>query len=112
MRIFLVVVVDERLRNRGLREDITFILGVCCPAVLSRCEEDLLFMEVRSFTEILVELKRITGAERSRLERSFPEFLTSYRHLASSNELLSTSWQMDLQRECGTGPAFVYLDSC
>ena len=55
---------------RGLNEDNTFYLGICCPAVLLSVEESLIVREAHYFTGLLLELGRVTAAERSRMDRS------------------------------------------
>ena len=61
---FLLTVVEEVLTVKGLKEEVTFYLGICCPAVLFSAEEDLILDEARHFTELLLELNRVTSAER------------------------------------------------
>ena len=44
---FLLTVVEEVLTVKGLKEEVTFYLGICCPAVLFSAEEDLILNEAR-----------------------------------------------------------------
>ena len=61
---FLLTVVEEVLTVKGLKEEVTFYLGICCPAVLLEAKDELILNEASHFTELLLELNRVTSAER------------------------------------------------
>ena len=96
-----------------MKEDVTFYLSVCCPALLlSGGDEDLLLVEIENFTELLMELRRVTVAEKGRMDLSFPVFLANYRRLAAFTTLHSSSSAVHLLRACDTVAArrlFRYL---
>ena len=75
---FLLAVVREILIVRGLNEAVTFLLAICCPAVRLNVEESVIVREAHSFTGLLLELRRITAAECSPMDRSIQEFLANY----------------------------------
>ena len=102
VRSFLLVIVEEILRCHGMREAVTFHLSLCCPAVLLSGESSVLLNEVEQFTELLMDLGKITRAEKRRLESSFQSFLTNYRRSVTDDTLDSCSSAVDILRACDT----------
>ena len=60
---FLLTVVAELLSVDGMREEMTFHLSVCCPALLLAGDVSLLSEEVSHFTKLLLDLRRVTALE-------------------------------------------------
>ena len=56
VRSFLLVLVEEILKARGMKEAVTFHLSVCCPAVLFYGDADVLASEVEHFTESITAI--------------------------------------------------------
>ena len=97
---FLLAVVDEVLRVKGLKDEVTFYLSICCPIILAEAETELVIQEAGRFTELLLELKRITSAERRPMDRDMPNFVTKYRSLVSPEVLATAGTEIDLFRAC------------
>ena len=97
---FLLAVVDEVLRVKGLKDEVTFYLSICCPIILAEAETELVIQEAGRFTEFFLELKRITSAERRRIDRHMPNFVTKYRSLVSPEVLATAGTEIDLFRAC------------
>ena len=97
---FMLMVVEEFLSVRGVKEEVTFHLSVCCPALLLSCDPDVLSAEVAQFTELLMELRRVTAVEKRRMDRSFPVFLDNYRRIATGVTSDSASSAVEILRAC------------
>ena len=79
VHIFLFMVVKEVRLASGLRDELALVLSVCSPSCLSYVDKDELLGEVRNFTDLLVELNRISLSEQGQMERGFLDFVTTYR---------------------------------
>ena len=108
---FLLAVADEVLRVKGLKDEVTFYLSICCPVILAEAETELVIQEAGRFTELLLELKRITSAERRRMDRDMPNFVTKYRSLVSPEVLATAGTEIDLFRACVSESQFLSFDS-
>ena len=106
---FLLTVVEEVLTVKGLKEDVTFYLGFCCPAVLLDAEENLILNEASHYTELLLELNRVTSAERRRMDRSVARFVSNYRALASPGVVSTAGSEIDLLRACDSEASVRFL---
>ena len=104
---FLLTVVEEVLTVKGLKEEVTFYLGICCPAVLFIAEEDLILNEARHFTEL--ELNRVTSAERRRMDRSVTKFVSNYRALVGPSVVSTAGSEVDLLRACDSEASVRFL---
>ena len=100
VRNFLLVLVEEVLRCHGMKEAVTFNLSLCCPAVLLSSYTDVLTNEVEQFTDLLMDLRKITVTEKRRLGGSFGSFLTNYRRDATEVVVDSCSSAVDILRAC------------
>ena len=106
---FLLTVVEEVLTVKGLKEEVTFYLGICCPAVLFSAEEDLILDEARHFTDLLLELNRVTSAERRRMDRSVTKFVSNYRALEGPSVVSTAGSEVDLLRACDSEASVRFL---
>ena len=100
VRQFLLLVVEEVLALPGIREEVTYHLSVCCPAVLLCADDAILFNEVEQFTVLLMELSRIGLVEKKRMDRSFARFLASFRQNAVETSVGSASASVEIMRAC------------
>ena len=100
MRSFLLVLVEEIMRTRGMKEAVTFHLNVCCPAVLLCGDADVLASEEEQFTELLIDLRRISMAEKRRMDGSFGSFVTNFRRGTTDVAVDSCSSAVDIPRAC------------
>ena len=100
VRSFLLVLVEEILKARGMKEAVTFHLSVCCPAVLLCGDADVLASDVQQFTELLIDLRRISLAEKRRMDGSFGSFVTNFRRGATDVAIDSCSSAVDILRAC------------
>ena len=73
------MVVREVLLASGLRDELALVLSVCSPSCLSYVDKDELLGEVRNFTDLLVELNRISLSEQGQMGRGFLDFVATYR---------------------------------
>ena len=96
VRSFLLVLVEEIMKTRGMKEAVTFHLSVCCPAVLLCGDADVLASEVEQFTELLINLRRISMAEKRRMDGSFGSFVTNFRRGATDVAVDSCSSAVDI----------------
>ena len=55
---FMFVVVEEVLSLNGMKEEVTYHLRVCCPAILLYGDPALLSNEIELFTGLLMDLKQ------------------------------------------------------
>ena len=78
---------------------------MCCPALLLCGDESRLLLEIESFTESLMDLRRDTALEKGRMDRSFPVFISNFLRLADSTNIHASSPDLDLLRACDTVPA-------
>ena len=101
---FLLTVVAELLSVDGMREEMTFNLSVCCPALLLAGDVSLLSEEVSHFTKLLLDLRRVTALEKSRMDRSFPSFLERFRNMASSVYINDACSAVEIFRVCNSVP--------
>ena len=106
---FLLAVVDEVLNVKGLKDEVTFHLSICCPVILAEAEAELVVQEASRFTELLLELKRITSAERRRMDRDMPNFVAKYRSLVSPEVLATAGTEIDLFRACARESSVRFL---
>ena len=106
---FLLTVVEEVLTVKGLKEEVTFYLGICCPAVLLEAEDELILNEASHFTELLLELNRVTSAERRRMDRSVARFVSNYRALVSPGVVSTAGSEIDLLRACDSEASVRFL---
>ena len=102
---FMLMVVAEILGARGIKEDVTFHMSVCCPALLLLGDPDVLSAEVILFTDLLVDLRRVTAVEKRRLGRSFPVFLAKLRQNTTDVTSDSASSAVKILRACDSVPA-------
>ena len=102
---FMLMVVAEFLGVRGMEEDVTFHMSVCCPALLLLGDPDVLSAEVNQFTDLLVDLRRVTAVEKRRLDWSFPVFLAKFRQITTDVTSDSASSAVKIQRACDSVPA-------
>ena len=109
VQIFLLTVVDEVLAVKGLKEEVTFYLSICCPVILFEAEQELILSEASRFTELLLELNRITSAERRRMDRNMASFVTNYRNLMSADVLATAGSEIDLLRACNSDATVRFL---
>ena len=100
VRSFLLVLLEEILKVRGMKEAVTFHLSVCCPAVLVCGDADVLASEVEQFTELLIDLRRISMAEKRRMDGSVRSFVTNFRRGATDVAVDSCSSAVDILRAC------------
>ena len=87
-----------------MREEITFYLSVCCPALLLAGDASVLSEEVAQFTGLLMDLKRVTALEKARMDRSFPSFLERFRNLATSVSINDAGSAVEIFRVCNSIP--------
>ena len=106
---FLLTVVDEVLAVKGLKEEVTFYLSICCPVILLEAEQELILSEASRFTELLLELNRITSVERRRMDRNMASFVTNYRNLMSADVLATAGSEIDLLRACNSDATVRFL---
>ena len=104
---FLLTVVDEVLAVKGLK--VTFYLSICCPVILLEAEQELILSEASRFTELLLDLNRITSAERRRMDRNMASFVTNYRNLMSADVLATAGSEIDLLRACNSDATVRFL---
>ena len=97
---FLLTVVAELLRVDGMREEMTFHLSVCCPALLLAGDVSLLSEEVSHFTQLLLDLRRVTAL----VPGSFPSFLERIRNMASSVYINDACSAVEIFRVCNSVP--------
>ena len=112
IRNFILVAVEEILNSSGLREEMTFHLSVCCPALLLSGEVEQLSEEVERFTGLLMDLGRIKAAEKKRMDRGFPLFLERYRRLVVDVSIEDAGSAVEIFRVCDSAPVrrlFRYL---
>ena len=112
IRNFILIAVEEILNSSGLREEMTFHLSVCCPALLLSGEVERLSEEVERFTGLLMDLGRITAAEKRRMDRGFPLFLERYRRLVVNVSIEDAGSAVEIFRVCDSAPVrrlFRYL---
>ena len=102
---FMLMVVTEILGVRGMKEDVTFHMSVCCPALLLLGDPDVLSAEVNLFTDLLVDLRRVTAVEKRRLDSSFPVFLAKFRQITTDVTSDSASSAVKILRACDSVPA-------
>ena len=100
VRSFLLVLMEEVLKARGMKESVTFHISVCCPAVLLCGDAGVLASEVEQFTELLVDLRRISMSEKRRMDGSFRSFVTNFRREAIDVAVDSCSSAVDILRAC------------
>ena len=101
---FLSGVVAEVLSASGMREELTFHLSVCCPALLLAGDAAVLSEEVAQFTGLLMDLKRVTVLEKARMDRNFPSFLERFRNLATSVSVNDAGSAVEIFRVCNSVP--------
>ena len=99
---FLLEVVAEVLLVDGMREEVTFHLSVCCPALLLSSDVAVLTEEMSLFTGLLFDLNRVTAVERARMEQSFPSFLERFRSLATDVSVHDAGSAVELFRVCNS----------
>ena len=87
-----------------MREEMTFHLSICCPALLLAGDISLLSEEVSHFTKLLLDLRRVTALEKSRMDRSFPSFLERFRNMASSVYINDACSAVEIFRVCNSVP--------
>ena len=112
VRNFLLMMAAEVLNGSGMREEMTFHLSVCCPALLLAGDAVVLSEEVERFTGLLMDLNRVTAVEKKRMDRSFPLFLERFRSLATSVSIDGAGSAVAIFRVCDSVPArqlFRYL---
>ena len=98
--VFILTVVKNIISFPGVRDDLSFVRGVFSLPSLNVFPEDALLSEIRVFTNLLVELGRISLAEQGHMERGFLEFVSDFRRFfgaSGSNVNLSV---IDLLRCC------------
>ena len=98
--VFILTVVKNIISLPGVRDDLSFVRGVFSLPSVNVLPEDALLSEIRVFTNLLVELSRISLAEQGHMERGFLEFVSDFRRLfgaSGSNVNLSV---IDLLRCC------------
>ena len=100
VRSFFLVLVEEVLQIRGMKESVSFHLSVCCPAVLLCGDANVLASEVEQFTELLIDLRRISTSEKRQMDGSFRSFLTNFRRGATDVAVDSCSSAVDILRAC------------
>ena len=101
---FMLMVVVEILGARGMKEDVTFHMSVCCPALLLLGDPDVLSAEVNLFTDLLVDLRQVTAVENRRLDRSFSVFLAKFRQITTDVTSDSASSAIKILRACNRIP--------
>ena len=109
---FMMMVVGEVLCARGMKEEVTFHMSVCCPALLLLGDPEVLSVEVGHFTDLLMDLRRVTVVEKKRMDRSFPVFLANFRRITTDVTSDSASSAVKIMRACESVPAqrlFRYL---
>ena len=79
---FLLTVVKKILLLPGIRDDLSFALGVFSRPSLSYIAEENLPDEVHNFTDLLKEVGRISFSEQSHMERGFLDFIAIYRRVS------------------------------
>ena len=112
VRNFLLMVVAEVLNAGGVKEEMTFHLSVCFPALLLAGDEVVLSEEVEHFTGLLMDLNRVTAVEKRRMDMSFPLFSERFRSVATSVSIDGASSAVEILRVCVSVPArqlFRYL---
>ena len=97
---FMFVVVEEILAASGMKEEVTYHLSVGCPALLLRCDVDILQIEAEQFTGLLMDLRRIGLAEKRRMDGSFVSFVTNFRQNAVDMSVDSAGSAVDIWRAC------------
>ena len=102
---FMLMVVAEILSARGMKEDVTFHMSVCCPALLLLGDPDVLSAEINLLTDLLVDLRRVTAVKKKRLDRSFPVFLAKFRQITTDVTSDSASSAVKILRACDSVPA-------
>ena len=69
--VFILTVVKNVSALPGVRDDLSFVRSVFSLPSLNIVPEDVLLAEIRVFTDLLVELGRISYAEQGHMERGF-----------------------------------------
>ena len=100
VRNFLLMVAAEVLNDSGMKEEMTFHLSVCCPALLLAGDAVVLSEEVERFTELLMGLNRVTAVEKKRMDRSFSLLLERFRSLATSVSIDGAGSAVEIFRVC------------
>ena len=77
--VFILTVVKNVSALPGVRDDVSFVRSVFSLPSLIIVPEDVLLAEIRVFTDLLVELGRISYSEQGQMERGFLEFISNYR---------------------------------
>ena len=77
--VFILTVMKNVSALPGVRDDVSFVRSVFSLPSLNIVPEDVLLAEIRVFTDLLVELCRISYAEQGHMERGFLEFISYYR---------------------------------
>ena len=100
--VFLLTVVKNVITLPGVRDDLSFVRGVFSMPSLTVVPEATLLAEIRVFTDLLVELGRISTAEQGAMERGFLDFVFNFRRGVESTESAANVSVVKLLRYCST----------
>ena len=98
--VFILTVVKNVIALPGVRDDLSFVRGVFCLPSINIVPEDVLLAEIRVFTDLLVELGRISYAEQGHMERGFLEFVSDFRRVFGASGSSVNLSVIDLLRCC------------
>ena len=109
--VFLFTVVKNVVTLPGLRDDLSFVRSVFSLPSLHFIAEDALLEEVRNFTDLLVEMNRISYSEQGQTERGFLEFIPNFRRDSKLAGNAVDYSAIDLLRCCSSRAAQNLLQS-
>ena len=98
--VFILTVVKNVIALPGVRDDLSFVRGVFSLPSINIVPEDVLLAEIRVFTDLLVELGRISYAEQGHMERGFLEFVSDFRRVFGASGSSVNLSVIDLLRCC------------
>ena len=98
--VFFLTVVKNIISLPGVRDDLSFVRGVFSLPSLNVLPEDALLSEIRVFTNLLIELGRISLAEQGHMERGFLEFVSDFRRVFGASGSSVNLSVIDLLRCC------------
>ena len=100
---FILLSAKDYLLNPSLLEEVNVLLSVINPVALQRAESNYLSEEVRTLTDLLFALNRITISEQGQFERRFITFVAAYRISMSLSDLDSVRSSANILRACTIG---------
>ena len=98
--VFILTVVKNILLLPGVRDDLSFVRWVFSLPSLNVLPKDALLSEIRVFTNLLVELGRISLAEQGHMKRGFLEFISEFCRLFGASGSDVNLSVIDLLRCC------------